>query len=117
MLQGSRIYFVLNHRSKGIEPTSKAAKPNLSMLAKLARLPNRFAFDLGYYTKSMGSRVALKRVALLIGTPKLRSAEGVPIISLLLSGSRSGTQYFADWFRRVPLLDSLKKLLRFIGKQ
>ena len=34
--------------------------------------------------KAMGSRVALKRVALLIGTPKLRRAEGVPIILLLL---------------------------------
>ena len=57
----------------------------------------------------MGSRVAVKRVALLIGTPKLRSAEGVPIIFLLLSGSRSGTQYIADLFGRVPLLDLSKK--------
>ena len=66
----------------------------------------------------MGSRVALKRVALLIGTPKLRSAEGVPIIFLLLSGSRSGTQYFADLFRRVPLLDLSKEIvLRFIKKK
>ena len=75
------------------------------------------AFDLGYYTKSMGSRVALKRVALLIGTPKLRSAEGVPIIFLLLSGSKSGTQCFADLFGRVPLLDISKKIVRFIAKK
>ena len=59
----------------------------------------------------MGSRVAL-----LIGPLKLRSVEGVPINFSLLSGSRSGTQYFADMFRRVPILDLLKKLLRFIGK-
>ena len=117
MLQGSRIYFVLNHRSKGIEPTSKAAKPNLSMLAKLARLPNRFAFDLGYYTKSMGSRVALKRVALLIGTPKLRSAEGMPIIFLLLSGSRSGTQCFAICLEECYSWTDQRKLLRIIKKR
>ena len=61
---------------------------------------------------AMGSRVALNRVALLIGTPKLRSAEGVPIISFLLSGSRSGTQYFAQLFRRVPLLDLSKKSVK-----
>ena len=60
----------------------------------------------------MGSRVALKRVALLIGTPKLRSAEGVAIIFLLLSGSRSATQYFADLFGRVPLLDLSKKIAK-----
>ena len=64
----------------------------------------------------MGSRVALKRVALLIGTPKLRSAEGVPIIFLLLSGSRSGTQYFADLFGRVPLLDLSKKIAKIYQK-
>ena len=65
----------------------------------------------------MGSRVALKRVALLIGTPKLRSAEGVPIIFLLLSGSRSGTQYFADLFGRVPLLDLSKKIAKNYRKK
>ena len=61
---------------------------------------------------AMGSEVALKRVALLIGTPKLRSAEGVPIILLLLSCSRSGTQYSADLLRGVPLLDLLKKIVK-----
>ena len=75
------------------------------------------AFDLGYYTKSMGSRVALKRVALLIGTPKLRSAEGVPIIFLLLSGSRSGTQYFTILFGRVQLLDLSKKIAKIYQKK
>ena len=33
---------------------------------------------------------------LLSATPKLRSAKGVPLILLRLSGNRSGTQYFAD---------------------
>ena len=69
------------------------------------------------HKESMGSRVALKRVALLIGTPKLRSAEGVPIIFLLLSGSRSGTQYFADLFGRVPLLDLSKKIANIYSKK
>ena len=45
---------------------------------------------------STGSRVALKGVALLSATPKLRSAKGVPLILLRLSGNRSGTQYFVD---------------------
>ena len=48
----------------------------------------------------MGSSVAIKRVALLIGTPRLRSAERVPILFSLPSGSRSGTQYFAELFRK-----------------
>ena len=60
----------------------------------------------------LGSRVALKRVAFLFGTSKLKSAEGVPIIFLLLSGRRSGTQYFADLFGRVPLLDLSKKIAK-----
>ena len=40
--------------------------------------------------------MALKGVPLLSATPKLRSAKGVPLILLRLSGNRSGTQYFAD---------------------
>ena len=65
----------------------------------------------------MGSRVALKRVALLIGTPKLRSAKGVPIIFSLLSGSKSGTQYFAILFGRVPLLDLSKIIAKNCRKK
>ena len=65
----------------------------------------------------MGSRVALKSVALLIGTPKLRSAERVPIIFLLLSGSRCGTQNLADLFGRVPLLDLSKEIANIIAKK
>ena len=49
------------------------------------------------FKTAMGSRVALKRVALLSATPKLRSAKGVPLILLRLSGNRSGTQYFSDF--------------------
>ena len=60
----------------------------------------------------MGSRVAI-----LIGTPKLRSAEVVPIIFLLLNGSSSGTQYFADLFGRVPLLDLSKKIAKIYRKK
>ena len=62
-------------------------------------------------------RVALKRVALLIGTPKLRSAEGVLIMFLLLSGSRSGTQYFADFFGRLHLLDLSKKIAKIFRQK
>ena len=72
---------------------------------------------LNFRSFSMGSRVAIKRVALLIGTPKLRIAKGVPIVFLLLSGSRSGTQYFADLFGRVPLLDLSKKIAKIYQKK